>query len=85
MKKSGNWVSEISAARIEEILNTLEMLAKGLDINSSAYEDVNFAAQAVMFAFSRAVRDEFSEFCKSDNLTEKQRKHLRAMGLEPDG
>ena len=75
---------EMNARGMDEILNTLEMLAKGLDRDSSAYADVKLAAQAVVFAFSKLVMSEFAEFWKDNRLTERQREHLSAMGLEPN-
>ena len=66
----------------EAVLGCLEKLAGELEPSSPCYEALRIAGKAILYAYSQHVRQEFAQFLKKQQLTPKQREHLRDMGLD---
>jgi hypothetical protein len=71
---------------IEGTFAILESVAQKYPDDSIEYKSIELAARALAFVFESKVSEAFRSYILSSNepLTDKQKEHLKSMGIEPD-
>ena len=76
---------QITAREVEKTSKLLAKLASQFPKSSKEYKAIELAAQGLLFAFQTGTAAEFKSFLKNfdSELTDKQKKQLRNLGIEP--
>lgn len=69
---------------VEKTTKLLAKLASQFPKNAKEYQAIELAAKALLFASQRGTAVEFKSFLKNfdSELTPKQKKHLRSLGID---
>ena len=71
---------------IEKNCSRLEAIAKNYAPESDEYKALQLAGLAMHYVWDKQVREKFQQWIDSmdGGLSEKQKEHLRSMGINPD-
>jgi hypothetical protein len=77
---------DLKAEDIEGTIAVLESVAQKYPMDSIEYKSIELAERALAFVYQKKAWDVFRSYIASANepLTDKQREHLRSMGIDPD-
>jgi hypothetical protein len=78
--------SLVTANEVEKTLAILERVAGGYALGSEENDAIKLVAEVMLFLFQTETRQDFVKFMSERDrpLTETERIHLRAIGIDPD-